>query len=298
MGDYDQRIERALSFIEEHYAERIDLARLAAAANCSAYHFSRVFQAFVGSTPMRYLREKRLDKAAELLRGGRRGVLEVAMACGFDSLSSFNAGFKERFDAVPSAFRRGKESKIPQGPRNAPEEPEPAVTYLHPRSLLRRIWDMNVRIESFPERRIAFFRHVGSYLDTAGNWKRLLDWVGERGLFASRPLFIGISNDDPATTEEEACRHDACATLPPGFEERPSEGLHYGAIPGGDYAVYEFYDTIDKLAIAFKSLFREWLPQSGYELEERPVLEINRNDPARDPEGKSRCSLCLPVRKA
>lgn len=156
---------------------------------------------------------------------------------------------------------------------------------------------MNVRIEEFPDRRIAFFRHVGSYLDTAGNWSRLLGWVGSKNLFASRPLFIGISQDDPATTEEEACRHDACVTLPAGFEELPAEGLAFGTIPAGTYAVYEFHDTIDKLAIAFKALFGEWMPQSGYEMDDRPVLEINHNDPAEDPEGKSRCSLCLPVRR-
>ena len=156
---------------------------------------------------------------------------------------------------------------------------------------------MNVRIEEFPERRIAYFRHVGSYLETGGNWNRLLRWTGEKELFAARPLFIGISQDDPATTEEEACRHDACVTLPAGFAEEPAEGLNYGTIPAGSYAVYEFNDTIDKLAIAFKGLFGEWLPQSGYEMDDRPVLEINHNNPAEDPEHKSRCSLCLPVRR-
>ena len=154
---------------------------------------------------------------------------------------------------------------------------------------------MNVEIKNLPEYRIAYFRHTGSYLETAGNWRRLLTWAGKRGLFPPQAMFIGISHDDPATTEEDACRHDACVVLPAGFDEMDEDGVAYATIPAGKYGQYLFYDTVDKLAIAFRALYHEWLPQSGFELDDRPALEINLNNPADDPEGKGKCLVCIPI---
>jgi AraC family transcriptional regulator len=115
-------------------------------------------------------------------------------------------------------------------------------------------------------------------------------------LFKTNPLFIGISHDDPETTEDNNCRHDACVTLSDSFVEEKSDGIQYDIIPKGKYAEYEFYDTIDKLALAYRSLYFEWMPQGGYQLDERPTLEINLNNPAEDPDHRSRCLICLPIK--
>lgn len=137
---------------------------------------------------------------------------------------------------------------------------------------------MNINIVELPEYRIAFFRHVGSYLDTGKNWENLLQWVEGKNLFRTNPLFIGISRDDPAVTEEDACRHDACITLPTGFaEDSDGSGVSFDVIPPGKYAQYEFYDTKDKLGLAYRNLFSEWLPQSDYEIDDRVVLSCDHH---------------------
>ena len=156
---------------------------------------------------------------------------------------------------------------------------------------------MNVTIKEFSPKKVAYSRHTGSYLDTAGNWQKLLEWVGKNGLFRPSAEFIGVSLDDPETTEEDACRHDACITLPENYNETQNDGIGYQTLPGGTYAVYRFYDTSDKLLLAFRSLYLQWLPESGYEADDRPVMEINLNNPADDPEHKSMCDVCIPVRK-
>ena len=66
---------------------------------------------------------------------------------------------------------------------------------------------MDVNIKELPEYRIAFFRHVGSYINTGENWNKLSKWVEDKELFKTNPLFIGISRDDPVITEEDSCRH-------------------------------------------------------------------------------------------
>jgi AraC family transcriptional regulator len=296
MAGYSQSIEAVKQYIDAHLAEPLDLGILAGAAGFSMYHFSRIFYAYAGMPVIRYVKERRLEKAAGLLAGSDAGVTEIARDCGFRSISSFNALFKRKFGMPPKEYRDGKKRKKPEKARKIREDAGGKKLDTPKRSFLRRIWDMNVEIKDRPEYRIAYFRHTGSYLDTPGNWERLLAWVGKRGLFAARPLFIGISRDDPATTEEDECRHDACVTLPAGFADPEEDGVQYGTIPAGRYGEYLFYGTIDKLAIAYRALYAEWLPQSGYELDDRPGLEINLNNPAEDPEHKCKCLVCVPIK--
>ncbi|MBN1648262.1 MAG: AraC family transcriptional regulator [Spirochaetales bacterium] len=296
MNDYQERIDRVIEFIRLNYAKRVTLIMLADKASFSLYHFSRVFLSFTDTTPMRFLRDVRLEKAAHFLLNSSRSVAEIALACGFESLSVFNTSFRERYGDTPSRIRKYKNSNISKENGNRPGELRNRESHTLHKSFLRRVWNMNVDVKDFPEYEIAYFRHVGSYLDAPKNWNRLLEWVSRKGLWKTNPLFIGISHDDPETTEEDACRHDACVTLPAGFARTGDNGVNYGTIPAGKYAVYHFYDTIEKLAIVFKSLFREWLPQSGYEFDDRPCLEINLNNPADDPEHKGRTDVCIPVK--
>ena len=55
-------------------------------------------------TISRYLRNLRLERAAELLRSGRSNVTEAAMAVGYSSLSHFSKAFAEMFGVCPCVF--------------------------------------------------------------------------------------------------------------------------------------------------------------------------------------------------
>ena len=297
MNAYEERIQKAVSFIEGHYAEPLTLNDLAKAANFSMYHFSRIFQSITGVSPMRYVKEVRLKNAARLILNSGKQMTEIAYECGFDSISNFNASFQQHFHAAPGSIRKQKNSKNEEVSGKIQEALGENAGHTLNKSLLRRVWDMNVRIKEFPSKRAAYFRHTGSYLDTAGNWRKLLKWVSVNNLFRRDAEFIGMSLDDPESTEDDACRHDACITLPEGFDEQNHPEVNFKTIDGGLYAVYRFYDTVDKMLLAFRSLYGEWLPQSGYEADNKPPLEINLNNPADDPEGKGKCDICIPVVK-
>ncbi|MEN1728648.1 MAG: ATP-binding protein, partial [Pseudomonadota bacterium] len=60
-----------------------------------------------GTAPDEYLREARMQRAAELLRQRAGNVAEVSEAVGFASVSSFSRRFKERFDCTPASLARG-----------------------------------------------------------------------------------------------------------------------------------------------------------------------------------------------
>ncbi|WP_054955559.1 AraC family transcriptional regulator [Paenibacillus dakarensis] len=130
-------------------------------------------------------------------------------------------------------------------------------------------------------------------------WGKLGEWAGTHQLFPPAQYFIGISLVDPSTTEEHACRYDACVTLPENFNklDEPETEIQYKKLPGGLYGLYSFYDTVDKLALTYHSVYGQWLPNSDYEPDDRHCLEFCMNNPADDPEGKAKVDLYIPIRQ-
>ncbi|AIQ46686.1 transcriptional regulator [Paenibacillus sp. FSL R7-0273] len=302
-NDYKQRIGAVLQFIEEHIGEDIKLDTLAEVSSFSKYHFSRVFSAIIHKSPMNYLTERRLHHAVTYLRSTNKTMLDISSLCGFSSLSSFNAAFKREFGTTPSAMRKSEQKKpsnIPSVSGNNPEDlsaPKDYALNSNSNNFLRRVWGMNIELKELPGYKVAYVRHVGSYLETYKAWETLGAWVRSSGLAAAE-TFIGISLDDPGVTGESSCRYDACITVPDGFtEEEEDTGIAFRDLPGGTYALYKFYDTIDKLAIAYQSVYGGWLPSSGYEPDDRDALEFCMNDPYSDPEGKAKIDLYVPIKR-
>jgi len=303
--DYAQRVDAVIQYMHERFADRLTLDELAAQSHFSRYHFSRIFASIVGIPPMAYLNQVRLQKAISYLAKDSRTILDVAQLCGFESISAFNAAFKKHYSMAPGEVKRslGKQSNIPsiiskkQEAITAPQRYDETGGKIA-NSFLRRVWDMNVSLKELPAYGVAYARHVGSYLDTYHAWSQIGGWAHEHGLTSMNAHFIGISLDDPVTVDEFACRYDACVTLPENFtKSEDRSGIQFKKLQGGLFATYVFYDTLDKLALAYQSLFGHWLPQSEYEADDRPCLEFSLNFPAHDPEGKCKVELYIPIRK-
>jgi AraC family transcriptional regulator len=76
-------LERIREYVVAHLGEPIEVARLAAIAGRSPFHFSRVFSRSVGVSPHRYVVHLRLQRAIALVREGRSGLAEIAACTGF-----------------------------------------------------------------------------------------------------------------------------------------------------------------------------------------------------------------------
>jgi AraC-like DNA-binding protein len=63
------------------------------------------FHRMTGRLLSHFLKEKRLEKAARLLKGGTMRVSQIARRCGFDSENYFRQQFRERFGMSPRQFR-------------------------------------------------------------------------------------------------------------------------------------------------------------------------------------------------
>ncbi len=90
---------------DRHYAEPLDLDGLAAVAGVSKFHFLRCFALTYGKTPARYLAERRIERAQDLLRATNLSVTEVCMVVGYTSLGSFSSKFRQLVGVTPGAYQ-------------------------------------------------------------------------------------------------------------------------------------------------------------------------------------------------
>lgn len=98
-------LNSAITFINEHYMEDINLEEVAKFTGFSRCYFSRNFKQFSGYSFSEFLTRKRLDTAADLLVTTRQPIGEVARASGFGSMATFNRVFREYKKCTPSQYR-------------------------------------------------------------------------------------------------------------------------------------------------------------------------------------------------
>ncbi|HVI46099.1 MAG TPA: AraC family transcriptional regulator [Chitinophaga sp.] len=105
------RIVQAKLFIDNNYAEEIDLDNISDEAYFSKFHFIRLFKSIYGKTPHQYLISVRVEKAQQLLRNDKT-VSEACFLVGFKSITTFSGLFKKVAGESPSSYAaRHKEAK-------------------------------------------------------------------------------------------------------------------------------------------------------------------------------------------
>ena len=102
--EHAEKIKTALDFMEKNYGEEIAIADVAAACYFSQYHFMRFFKKYMGMSCGEYLKNLRLEKAAQAFSRGNTVILDVAMDSGFRNLSYFYREFQKKYGYTPKQF--------------------------------------------------------------------------------------------------------------------------------------------------------------------------------------------------
>ena len=103
--DYLDKFLYITNYINEHFAENLSLEQVADLAGFSKYHFTRLFKQYTDTSFYKYLNQKRIDYAKTLLLDPDLPVIDVALQCGFSSLSAFLRMFKQLNNCTPTEFR-------------------------------------------------------------------------------------------------------------------------------------------------------------------------------------------------
>lgn len=103
----EERMKAMLRYIQTSYGEELTLEKIAKSANISKNECLRCFQSIIGTSPMQYVRQTRLQKAMELLTLTDLKVSAIGTLCGFQEMSYFAKTFREQNGCTPSEYRRG-----------------------------------------------------------------------------------------------------------------------------------------------------------------------------------------------
>jgi AraC-like DNA-binding protein len=98
------RVDRVIAVLKSDLAEPPALESLGRQVGCSPFYLSRIFSQHMGKTISQYIRQLRMEKAAELLRAGKLNVTQVAMEVGYSSSSHFSVAFHETFGCCPGLY--------------------------------------------------------------------------------------------------------------------------------------------------------------------------------------------------
>ncbi len=98
-------LDEIYQYIQNHYAEPLDLNHLAGVYGTSVSYFSRAFKQFFDVSPMNFVNEVRIRQARVLLETTELKVHEIAERCGFEKLEYFCYVFKKYAGCTPTQYR-------------------------------------------------------------------------------------------------------------------------------------------------------------------------------------------------
>jgi AraC family transcriptional regulator len=100
------QMRRATEYLDAHLNGDIGLGRVAEICDLSLSHFARAFKHTFRKPPYRWLLERRIKKAQDLLLNSRLSIAGIAIQCGFTDQSGFNRSFKRISGTTPGQWRR------------------------------------------------------------------------------------------------------------------------------------------------------------------------------------------------
>lgn len=290
---YVERISQAVRFIDANLDRAMSLKDIAGASRFSIYHFHRIFVALMGETVNDYVSRRRLERAANLLIFKReRSITEIAGATGFSSSANFAKAFKMYFGVSPSQIRKpagAKDSKIGKlfrkyGKAFNPSDLYPPVVANEASHNSNAFEDMhmNVNVVELKEQVACALASPGGYEATSlfKTWDQLIAWARSRGIDDEKQKRFALCYDNPAVTPVEKCRYEASIVTGPTVDV--AGPFFRQVIPAGKYAVAWFKGAPDESTRFHMSLYAGWLPNSGFEPDDFPLMECYLNDVRKD----------------
>lgn len=101
-----EKLKKAVEYISLHFSENLNLNSLAKMVYLSPNYFSVIFKETMHMTLFNYIQKIRVQNACQILKTTDTGIAEIAVSCGFNSVSYFNKIFREWMDCSPGEYRK------------------------------------------------------------------------------------------------------------------------------------------------------------------------------------------------
>ncbi len=101
-----QQIFSIFHYIEDHYAENFSLSDISKACHFHPQYFSVYFKKKFKTNFTDFLNSFRVNKSISLLNSGKKSILDVALAVGFNNHKTYSSAFKKQYNLTPGQFRQ------------------------------------------------------------------------------------------------------------------------------------------------------------------------------------------------
>ncbi|MBO1512883.1 AraC family transcriptional regulator [Metabacillus bambusae] len=288
--DLLEKMNGALTYIEENLTNDIDFKEVSRLAFCSEYHFKRMFSFLAGVTLSEYIRRRRLTHAAFELTNSNLRIIDVAIKYGYSSPDSFTRAFQSLHGVTPSEARNNGQSL----------KAYPRMTF---QLSIKGGSEMNYRIEEKEafrivgiKKRVPIIFH-GVNPEIAAMWGTLNNEIINRLKNLSNVEPLGLlqvsSNFSDGRMDEkgELDHYIGVATT----NECPDD-LTQLEVPALTWAVFEsvgpFPDTLQDI---WGRIYSEWFPSTNYQQTEGPEILWNEHKDVSSPTFKS--EIWIPILK-
>ena len=102
----DYQLRTAIVWMRQHLKEPFRIGDLVRATGLPRHQLERQFQKQLGTSPARELSRLRLEKSRRLLCSSSLSIKEIAEACGYSALASFQHAFTRHFQTTPAVYRK------------------------------------------------------------------------------------------------------------------------------------------------------------------------------------------------
>lgn len=119
-----EKIKNALNYINTNYSQPIQINQLSELSTMSPSGFTKFFKMLTTMTPIEYVNNVRLSKAADMLSSTEKKIIDIAEETGFNNISYFIRTFKKNFGCPPQQYRLSNGQKLEKNFVISPEDSE------------------------------------------------------------------------------------------------------------------------------------------------------------------------------
>ncbi|ABX43536.1 AraC family transcriptional regulator [Lachnoclostridium phytofermentans] len=273
--DWIKKFNEVIKYIEDNLKGEISYDTISQIAGCSIYNFQRMFSYIADKPLSEYIRNRRLTLAAFDIMNSKDRIIDISFKYGYESQDAFSRAFRSFHGVLPSAARN-ETVQLKSCPKLSFQINIKGENY------------MNYQIVQFPAFKVVgitnrintseAFKIVPQIWENAwkdGTMNRFIELLKKTDY---RPAgFLGICADGKWGNSEEMDYILAITNhvdVPECNYVSPPDGMKEFCYPASTWVVFdadgELPSAVQKI---HKQFYSEWLPNSGYELADLPVIE-------------------------
>lgn len=267
--DWIEKMNAAITHIEQHITDTLNTGDIAKIADCSTYHFQRMFAYMTGIPLSEYIRRRRMSLAVADLKSDDMKIIDVALKYGYHSPTAFNRAFQSVHGIAPSLVKLDGVSVKSYSP-------------LRFQMVIKGIESLDFRIEAKES-----FRVAGISIPLYGEFEGMAEPVEQIWKIAENngtmQKLKRLMGKEPSGILEVMLPDDHTESwrymISVATDAPTEEFLEEYIVDAYTWAIFSYAGkTLEETQDLGKRVISEWLPTSGYEYDNGPDISVHAKD--------------------